>query len=39
MVFGISVISGITEKKSSIIVVSMWLVALAISFGSIMLAK
>jgi hypothetical protein len=39
MVFGISVVSGINEKKSSIIVVSMWLVALAISFGSIMLTK
>jgi len=39
MVFGISVVSGIPEKKSTIIVVSMWLVSLAISLGSVMLAK
>jgi hypothetical protein len=38
-VFGISVVSGLPEKKSAIIVVTMWLVSLAISFGSIMLAK
>ncbi|MBP7071954.1 MAG: YIP1 family protein [Clostridia bacterium] len=39
MVFGISAVSGIPEKKSIIIVAVMWLVALAISFGSIMLAN
>ncbi|MDD4503711.1 MAG: YIP1 family protein [Clostridiaceae bacterium] len=39
MVFGISVVSGISEKKSTIIVVGMWLVTLAISFGSMMLTK
>lgn len=39
MVFGISVVSGLTEKKGTIIVVSMWLVALCISLGSVMLAK
>jgi hypothetical protein len=39
MVFGISAVSGISEKKSTIIVVSMWLVSLAISLGSVMLAK
>lgn len=39
MVFGISVVSGIPEKKSTIIVAIMWLVSLAISFGSILLAK
>ncbi|HPM00455.1 MAG TPA: Yip1 family protein [Bacillota bacterium] len=39
MVFGISAVSGIPEKKSIIIVAVMWLVALAISFGSVMLAN
>lgn len=39
MVFGISAVSGISEKKSTIIVVSMWLASLAISLGSVMLAK
>ncbi len=39
MVFGISAVSGIPEKKSTVIVVSMWLVSLAISLGSVMLAK
>ncbi len=39
LVFGISVVSGLPEKKSTIIVVSMWLVSLAISVGSVMLAK
>ncbi|MHB1394229.1 MAG: hypothetical protein ACYCYE_14400 [Clostridia bacterium] len=39
MVFGISVVSGLPEKKSTIIVVSMWLASLAISLGSVMLAK
>jgi hypothetical protein len=39
MIFGISVVSGITEKKSTIIVVSMWFISLIISMGSIMLAK
>jgi len=39
MVFGISAVSGLSEKKSTIIVVSMWLVSLAISLGSVMLAK
>lgn len=39
MVFGISVVSGITEKKSSIIVVTMWAIALAVSLGSVLLAK
>jgi len=38
-VFGISAVSGLPEKKSTIIVVSMWLVSLAISLGSVMLAK
>jgi len=39
MVFGISAVSGISEKRSTIIVVSMWFVSLFISFGSMMLAK
>ncbi len=39
LVFGISAVSGLPEKKSTIIVVSMWLVSLAISLGSVMLAK
>ena len=39
MVFGISAVSGIPEKKSIIIVAVMWLVALAISFGAVMLAN
>lgn len=39
MVFGISVVSGLPEKKSTIIVAAMWLAALAISIGSVMLAK
>lgn len=39
MVFGISAVSGITEKKSTLIVVCMWLASLVVSFGSIMLAK
>ena len=39
MVFGISVVAGIPEKKSVIIVAVMWLVSLAISFGSVMLAN
>lgn len=39
MVFGISAVSGLPEKKSTIIVVTMWLVSLAISLGSVMLAK
>jgi hypothetical protein len=39
MVFGISAVSGLPEKKSTIIVVSMWLLALAISMGSVLLAK
>ncbi|HYF84490.1 MAG TPA: YIP1 family protein [Clostridia bacterium] len=39
MVFGISAVSGLPEKKSTIIVVGMWLISLAISFGSIILAK
>lgn len=39
MVFGISVVSGISEKKSTIIVVCMWLVSLSISLGSMMLTK
>jgi hypothetical protein len=39
MVFGISAVSGIPEKKSTIIVVSMWFVSLFISLGSMMLAK
>lgn len=39
MVFGISIVSGISEKKSTIIVASMWLVSLAISLGSVMLMK
>jgi hypothetical protein len=39
MVFGISVVSGLPEKKSTIIVVCMWLVQLAISLGSVMLVK
>jgi hypothetical protein len=39
MVFGISIVSGLSEKKSTIIVVAMWLVSLAISLGSVMLAK
>jgi len=39
MVFGISVVSGIPEKKSIIIVAVMWLIALAISFGAVMLAN
>ncbi len=39
MVFGISAVSGITEKKSTIIVACMWLVSLGISLGSVMLAK
>lgn len=39
MVFGISVVSGITEKKSTIIVVSIWLVSLLISLGTVLLVK
>ncbi|HYE84416.1 MAG TPA: Yip1 family protein [Clostridia bacterium] len=39
MVLGISAVSGIPEKKSTIIVVSMWLVTLAISLGSVMMTK
>lgn len=39
MVFGISAVSGLPEKKSTIIVVTMWLAALAISLGSIILTK
>ena len=39
MVFGIAVVAGIPEKKSVIIVAVMWLVALAISFGSVMLTN
>jgi hypothetical protein len=39
MVFGISKVAGISEKKSAIIVVSMWLVTLAISLGSVMLSR
>lgn len=39
MVFGISAVSGLPEKKSTIIVVTMWLVALAISLGSVVMAK
>jgi hypothetical protein len=39
MVFGISAVSGIPEKKSTIIVVSMWFVSLFISLGSMMLTK
>lgn len=39
MVFGISVVSGIPEKKSTIIVACMWLGSLAISMGSVLLAK
>ena len=39
MIFGIAVVSGIPERKSTIIVVSMWFVSLAISLGSVMLAK
>ena len=39
MVFGISAVSGIPEKKSIIIVAVMWLAALAVSFGSVMLAN
>lgn len=39
MVFGISAVSGIPEKKSTIIVVGMWLVSLLISMGSVLLAK
>lgn len=39
MVFGISAVSGISEKKSTIIVVCMWLVSLGISLGSVLLAK
>ncbi|MEA4848573.1 MAG: YIP1 family protein [Clostridiaceae bacterium] len=39
MVFGISVVSGIPEKKSIVIVVSMWLVSLIISLCSLMLVK
>lgn len=39
MVFGISAVSGISEKKSTIIVASMWFASLVISLGSVMLAK
>jgi hypothetical protein len=39
MVFGISVVSGLPEKKSTIIVACMWLASLAISLGSVMLVK
>jgi len=39
MVFGISAVSGIPEKKSTIVVVSMWLISLLISMGSVLLAK
>jgi len=39
MVFGVSVVSGISEKKSIIIVCSMWVLSLAVSFGSVMLSK
>jgi tRNA nucleotidyltransferase (CCA-adding enzyme) len=39
MVFGISIVSGISEKKSIIAVAGMWLATLAISFGSVMLAN
>lgn len=39
MVFGISVVSGLPEKKGTIIVVVMWLLALAFSMGSVLLAK
>lgn len=39
MVFGISTVSGISEKKSIIIVVSMWFVSLIISLASMLLAK
>lgn len=39
MVFGISAVSGLPEEKSAIIVASMWLIALAISLGSVMLTK
>jgi len=39
MVFGISAVSGLPEKKSTIIVATMWLSAVVISMGSVMLAK
>lgn len=39
MVFGISAVSGMPEKKSTLIVVSMWLVSLLISMCSVLLAK
>lgn len=39
MVFGISIVSGIPERKSIIVVAGMWLAALAVSFGSVMLAN
>jgi len=39
MLFGISTVSGITEKKSAMIVVVMWLASLLFSLGSILLAK
>ena len=39
MVFGISVVSGITEKKSTVIVVCMWLLSLMIALGSVLLTK
>ncbi len=39
MVFGISAVSGISEKKSTILVVGMWLASLAISLGAMLLAN
>lgn len=39
MVFGITAVAGIPEKKSTIIVACMWAASLAISLGSVALAK
>ncbi|MGE5630317.1 MAG: Yip1 family protein [Caulobacteraceae bacterium] len=39
MVFGLSIVGGIPEKKSTIIVVIMWLLSMAFSMGMVMIAK
>lgn len=39
MAYGISAVSGIPLKKSTVIVVVMWLASLAVSLGSMMLAN